>query len=90
MNYLGIDMYAHNRATRHYGAATTADLIPVVAIDCPFCGKATTMTEGRIAEHNERLGFTRCPGAGCQPIVACQRAASLNARYLLPDECNYE
>ena len=33
MNYLGIDMYAHNRATRHYGAATTADLIPVVAID---------------------------------------------------------
>ena len=67
MNYLGIDMYAHNRATRHYGAATTADLIPVVAIDCPFCGKPTTMTEGRIAEHAERCGFTRCPGTGIQP-----------------------
>ncbi len=90
MNYLGIDMYAHNRATRHYGAATTADLIPVVAIDCPFCGKPTTMTEGRIAEHAERCGFTRCPGTGIHPHVAAQRAATMTADYRLPCEGGLE
>lgn len=90
MNYLGVDLYAHNRATRHYGNDTTADLVPVVALDCPFCGKPTTATEGRIAEHVERLGYTRCPAAGVHPQVAAQRAASLTANYMLPSEIMYE
>ena len=90
MNYLGIDMYAHNRATRHYGAATTADLIPAVALDCPFCGKPTTATEGRITERAERLGYSRCPASGVHPHIAAQRAASLTADYRLPTEGLYE
>jgi hypothetical protein len=90
MNYSGIDIYAHNRATRRYGGTTRADLDQPVAIDCPFCGKPTTANEGRIAEHLEYGGFTRCPGSGVQPYVAAQRAASLTADYRLPTESLYE
>jgi hypothetical protein len=90
MNYLGVDMYAHNRATRRYGNDTMADLIPTVSLDCPFCGKPTTLVDSRIAEHAERFGFTRCPGSGTFPHIAAQRAASLTADYMLASEGLYE
>jgi len=86
MNYAGFDVYAHNRATRCYGAATRADLVSAQPIDCPFCGKATTASEGRIAQHIERGGFTLCPGCGAQPYIAAERAATLTADYRLPCE----
>jgi hypothetical protein len=90
MTAWGFDIYSHNRATRRYGNDTTADLVPVVAIDCPFCGRSTKVTESRIAEHVERFGFTRCPGSGTFPHVAAQHNASLTADYRLPSEALYE
>ena len=86
MNYAGFDFYAHNRATARYGRATRADMVPVVALACPFCGAATTASEGRIAQHIERCGFTLCPGSGVQPYIAAERAAMLTADYRLPCE----
>jgi hypothetical protein len=61
-----------------------------VNLDCPFCGKATTLVDSRIAEHAERLGYTRCPGSGTFPHIAAQRAASLTADYMLASEGLYE
>jgi len=88
MNYAGFDVYAHNRATTRYGRSFDArSLVPsAVPIDCPFCGKATTVNEGRIAQHIERGGFTLCPGSGVQPYIAAERAATLTADYRLPCE----
>jgi len=44
MNYAGYDIYAHNKATARFGRHVDArSLVPsTVALDCPFCGKATT------------------------------------------------
>ena len=88
MNYAGYDMYAHNKATARYGRSLDArSLVPsTVAIDCPFCGKATTTNEGRISQHIERCGFTLCLGGGVQPYIAAERAATLTADYRLPCE----
>ena len=86
MNYAGFDIHAHNRATRCFGRSTSADLMPVQHLACPFCGAATTANEGRIAQHIERMGFTMCPGSGVQPYIAAERAATLTADYRLPCE----
>lgn len=86
MNYAGFDIYAHSKATARFGRHVDArSLVPsTVAIDCPFCGKATATNEGRISQHIERCGFTLCPGGGVQPYIAAQRAATLTADYRLP------
>lgn len=88
MNYAGFDIYAHSKATARFGRHVDArSLVPfTVAIDCPFCGKATTTNEGRISQHIERCGFTLCPGGGVQPYIAAERAALLTADYRLPCE----
>jgi hypothetical protein len=86
MNHAGFDIHARNRASTRYGRASRADLVPPQTIDCPFCGKPTTASEGRIAQHIERGGFTLCPGGGVQPYIAAERAASLTADYKLPCE----
>ena len=86
MNYAGFDIHAHNRATRCFGRSTSADLMPVHHLACPFCGRTTTASEGRIVQHIERGGFTHCPGSGVQPYIAAERAATLTADYRLPCE----
>lgn len=91
MNYLGVDMYTRNRGSRITGSGYDGNMMSEpVRMACPFCGKPTTATEGRIAEHIERMGFTRCPASGCQPGVAEQRAATLTADYMLASEGLYE
>jgi len=85
-------MYAHNRATSRYGRSIdTRSFVPsVVALDCPFCTKPTTMIDGRMAEHREACGITRCPASGCSPITARALAAKLTADYTLPGEALYD
>lgn len=86
MNYLGVDIYAHNRGTRRYARSST-DVVPEkLPVDCPFCGASIYAFDNRLAEHVERGGFTRCPGSGVQPYIAAQRAASMTADYRLPCE----
>jgi hypothetical protein len=91
MNYRGVDIYARNRGSRVRGTGHDATMVhDPVELDCPFCGRPTKSVEGRITEHVERLGFTRCPGSGVQPHTAARRAASLTADYLLASEGLYE
>ena len=91
MNYTGIDIYARNRGRHISGTGYDARMVnDPQRLACPFCGKPTTAVEGRITEHAERLGFTRCPASGVQPNVAAQRAASLTADYMLASEGLYE
>ena len=45
---------------------------------------------GRMAEHREACGITRCPASGCSPITARALAAKLTADYTLPGEALYD
>ena len=91
MSLYTIDMYAHNRGTRQYATSySVADLGAPVPRACPFCTKPTTMIDGRMAEHREACGITRCPASGCSPITARQLAAKLTADYTLPGEALYD
>ncbi len=86
MNKSGFDIHRVNRATQRFGYAARPDLAQSEALDCPFCGRPVTAIEGRIAEHLEYGGFTRCPGAGIQPYIAAAKAQQLTADYRLPEE----
>lgn len=92
MNYAGFDIHAHNRATSRYGRSIdTRSFVPsAVPMACPFCTKPTTMIDGRMAEHREACGITRCPASGCSPITARALAAKLTADYTLPGEALYD
>ena len=91
MNYRGVDIYTRNGATRRFANHhSVADLGAPVPMACPFCTKPTTMIDGRMAEHREACGITRCPASGCSPITARALAAKLTADYTLPGEALYD
>jgi hypothetical protein len=77
VNYSGYDMYAHNRATRHYGVPSR-ELLPVtMTVQCPFCLADVLMVDGRIKMHLEWRGFTVCPVSGFSLELAQAQAQSL-------------
>lgn len=91
MNYRGVDIYTRNGATRRFANHhSVADLGAPVPMACPFCTKPTMMVDGRIVEHREACGITRCPASGCSPITARALASKLTADYTLPGEALYD
>ena len=61
MNYAGFDIYAHNRATRRFSRNTRADLVSAQPIDCPFCGRTTTTSEGAHSPAHRAHGLYHVP-----------------------------
>lgn len=88
MNHWTIDLYAHNRGTKHYGVPSQADLTPAVTVACPFCGKVVTSRGGMFDVHSERLWPGRCPASNLSINEAQRLAAQLTADFMLPGECN--
>lgn len=90
MNYSGYNMYAHNRATRHYGGRTWAEHTDPVKTTCPVCLATATYQDNRFAQHIECCGFTICPASGYPLEMATAMAATMTADMRLATEGVYE
>lgn len=90
MNYLGVDIYAHNRGTRRF-SGHSHDAIPVTTTErCPLCLGLVAVYENRIRAHLEHGGFTQCPVSGLSPANAKARAATMRSDYLLEQEGGFD